>query len=185
MGRSRRADRRAPDDVARLTQEVQALRARLESLESAQRPGENGSDNGHGNAPQSRRDVLKLATAAAAGAAGSILLGSVPAAATSGQPLIIGNATTNDADKTTDIFPLSPAAPAPLFQATGQGVASTTVVPPTASTSAPLSQSIPLIGAIGPGGRLPVVGSNPADYPGFAPIQGVGGVATLSGLVVS
>src|ERR1700730_8227025 len=115
MGRSRRADRRAPDDVARLTQEVQALRARLESLESAQRPGENGSDNGHGNAPQSRRDVLKLAGAAAAGAAGSILLGSVQAAATNGQAVVLGNSSTNDASTTTDIFPTTNTAPSPLI----------------------------------------------------------------------
>src|ERR1700730_13860935 len=101
MGRSRRAVRRAPDEVARLTQEVQALRARLESLESAQRPGQNGNENGHGKVAQSRRDVLKLAGAAAAGAAGSILLGAVPAAATSGQPVLLGNTSTNDAASTT------------------------------------------------------------------------------------
>jgi len=164
MGRSRRADRRAPDDVARLTQEVQALRARLESLESAQRPGENGSDNGHGNAPQSRRDVLKLAGAAAAGAAGSILLGSVQAAATNGQPVVLGNSSTNDASTTTNIFPTTNTAPSPLFQATGQ------------TTTAVASQSIPLIGAIGPGAPVPS-----PSYPGYAPIQGVGGLATLSG----
>jgi len=185
MGMSRKADRQTPDEVARLTQEVQALRARLESLESAQSRGRNGNENGHADTPQSRRDVLKLAGAAAAGAAGSILLSAVPAAATSGQPVLLGNATTNDAAATTDIFPTAASAPAPLFQATGQGVATTTVVQPTASTTAPLSQSIPLIGAIGPGGRLPAVGTSPADYPGFAPIQGVGGVATVSGLVVS
>jgi hypothetical protein len=42
-------------------------------------------------------------------------------------------------------------------------------------------QSIPLIGAIAPGGTLPLVG-NPAinDYPGFAPIQGVGGNTTIT-----
>jgi hypothetical protein len=70
-----------------------------------------------------------------------------------------------------------------LFQATGQGVSATTTVPPTASSNpnAPLSQSIPLIGAIGPGGTLPPIG-NPAipDYPGYAPIQGVGGTATIT-----
>jgi hypothetical protein len=181
MGGSRTVDQRAPDEVARLTEEVQALRARLETLESAQRPG----GNGHGEAAQSRRDVLKLAGAAAAGAAGSILLGTVPAAATSGQPVVLGNATTNDAAATTDIFPTAATAPAPLFQATGQSVTTTTTVPPTASTTAPLSQSIPLIGAIGAGGTLPAVGTNPADYPGFAPIQGVGGLATVAGSVVS
>jgi hypothetical protein len=41
-----------------------------------------------------------------------------------------------------------------------------------------------LIGAIGPGGTLPVV-SGVIDYPGFAPIQGVGGLATVAGAVQS
>src|ERR1700730_4930338 len=184
MGRSRRAVRRAPDEVARLTQEVQALTARLESLESAQRPGQHGSENGHGNVSQSRRDVLKLAGAAAAGAAGPILLGSVPAAATNGQPLVLGVPNGNDASTTTDIYPTNNTAASPLFQATGQGVASNLTVPPTASTTAPTSQSIPLIGAVGPGGTLPTVSGSP-NYPGYAPIQGVGGVATVSGGVVS
>lgn len=182
MGRSRKANRRAPDEVARLSEEVRALRARLETLESSPRPGANG--NGHGNASQSRRDVLKLAGAAAAGAAGSILLGTVPAAAANGAPLLLGNSTTNDAAATTEIFPTTATTPAPLFQATGQGVATSTTVPATTSASPPTSQTIPLIGAIGPGGTLPTI-AGVTDYPGFAPIQGVGGVATVSGLVVS
>jgi hypothetical protein len=173
---------RQTDEVARLTEQVQALTARLETLESVERAAGNG--NGHGNPPQSRRDVLKLAGAAAAGAAGSLLLGTVPAAATNGQPVVLGNATTNDAGTTTDIFPTTATTPAPLFQATGQGVSTTTTVPPTGSTSAPALQSIPLIGAIGPGGSLPTV-SGVTDYPGFAPIQGVGGVATVGGAVQS
>jgi len=175
---------RQTDEVERLTEQVQALTARLETLESVQRPAGNGNGNGHGNSPQSRREVLKLAGAAAAGAAGSLLLNAMPAAATNGQAVLLGNATTNDAGTTTDIFPTTATSPAPLFQATGQGVTTTTTVPPTASTSAPTIQSIPLIGAIGAGGTLPTVGSV-TDYPGFAPIQGVGGVATVAGAVVS
>jgi hypothetical protein len=154
-------------------------------LESAQPPSGEGSGNGHGTPPQSRRDVLKLAGAAAAGAAGSILLGTVPAAATSGQPVLLGNATTNDAGATTTIFPTTATTPAPLFQATGQGVPTSTTTAPIASTTAPTIQSIPLIGAIGPGGTLPSVGSQPKAYPGYAPIQGVGGVATVNGAAVS
>jgi len=181
MGGSRKPRGRQPDEVARLTEQVQALTARLEMLESAQHPAGDGNGNGHahGNPPQSRRDVLKLAGAAAAGAAGSILLGALPAAAASNTPLVLGNSTTNDAANTTDIFPTTGAAPTPLFQATGQGVTTTTTVQPTASSSPPNLQSIPLIGAIGPGGTLPTV-SGVIDYPGFAPIQGVGGLATVS-----
>ena len=59
-------------------------------------------------------------------------------------------------------------------------------MPATVSTDAPTLQSIPLIGAIGPGGDLPQIG-NPAiaDYPGFAPIQGVGGKAKVGGKIYS
>jgi len=184
MEGSGKADQRAPDEVARLTQEVQALRARLEALEVAQYRGQSGNESGH--APQSRRDVLKLAGAAAAGAAGSILLGSVPAAAVNGQPVLLGNATTNDASTTTDIFATTGTVPAPLFQATGQNVPANTTVAPTGSTTDPMSQSIPLIGGIGAGGTLPISpSSHLPDYPGYAPIQGVGGIATILGGVVS
>jgi hypothetical protein len=185
MGSSKKTAQPQPDVVARLTAQVEALTARLDMLEGSPRHGENG--NGHNKAPQSRRDLLKLAGAAAAGAAGSILIGNVPAAATSGQPVLLGNATTNDSANTTDLFPTTATAASPLFQATGQAVSPLTTVPATASTTAPLSQSVPLIGAIGAGGALPQVGEPPTpDYPGFAPIQGVGGlttVATTSGTV--
>src|SRR2546428_7121208 len=175
------ADPRSADDVARLTAEVESLRARLETLEAGGRPDRNGTGAVHHAAPQSRREILKLAGAAAAGAAGSIVLGAVPAAATNTQPIVLGNQTTNDAATTTDIFPTTATAPAPLFQATGQGVTTTTTVPPTTSSTAPITQSIPLIGAIGPGGSLPPIGNPPVnDYPGYAPIQGVGGTATIT-----
>jgi hypothetical protein len=172
MGRSKIGGRREPDKVERLTAQVAELTARLEALEGSPRASENGNGNGHDKAPQSRRDLLKLAGAAAAGAAGSIVLGAIPAAATQGSALLMG--TPNDATATTDVFPNG--APAPLLQATGQNVLSTTTVPATVSTASPTAQSIPLIGAIGPGGTLPLIGS-PAvqDYPGYAPIQGVGG----------
>src|SRR2546422_4097433 len=165
MGAITRSARRRPDRIAQLTAQVEALTARLAAIEATRESSENG--NGHNKAPQSRRDLLKLAGAAAAGAAGSILLGNVPAAATSGLPVVLGNSTTNDSATTTDLFPTTNTAASPLFQATGQGVLSTTVVPATASTTPPLSQSVPLIGAIGAGGALPNIGSPPIpDYPG-------------------
>jgi len=176
----KKAVRREPDRVAELTARVEALTARLEALESPPPSSGNGNGNGLERAPQSRRDLLKLAGAAAAGAAGSILLRSVPAAATNGSGVILGS-TANDAATTTDLLPTDNTAPSPLLQATGQGVPATTVVPPTVSATAPLAQSIPLIGAIGAGGQLPLIGT-PAirDYPGFAPIQGVGGKTTIT-----
>src|SRR5438270_7540816 len=163
------------DEVSRLTAEVDSLKTRLATLE-----GKAPERSDH-NAPQSRREVLKLAGAAAAGAAGSIVLGAIPAAATSGLPMVLGNSTTNDTNTTTDTFPTAGSAPSPVFQATGQSVNAGTTVAPTASVTAPVLQSIPLIGAIGAGGTLPNIG-NPAvaDYPGYAPIQGVGGVATIA-----
>src|ERR1700694_5791986 len=113
--------RRQPDEVARLTAQVAELTARLEALEAAPRAADvNGNGNGQDKAPHSRRDLFKLAGAAAAGAAGSILLGTVPAAATGGQPLVLGHGTTNDAATTTIVFPTRAHAPAPLFEATGQ-----------------------------------------------------------------
>lgn len=189
MGVSGKIARRQPDAVAQLRAQVEALSARLEALEASPRVSPNGSDDGgrtgnhHG--PQSRRDLLKLAGAAAAGAAGTVLLRSVPAAAINNQPVLLGNSTTNDAGTTTDLFPTTATFPSPLLQATGQGVDPTTTVTPTISTTAPTTQSIPLIGAIGAGGILPVIGTSPADYPGFAPIQGVGGKATVNGSPVS
>src|SRR5205814_3680483 len=95
MGSSKKVAQPQPDVVARLTAQVEALTARLDMLEGSPRHSENG--NGQNKAPQSRRDLLKLAGAAAAGAAGSILIGNVPAAATNNLPVVLGNSTTNDA----------------------------------------------------------------------------------------
>ena len=50
------------------------------------------------------------------GAAGSIVLGAVPAAATNGAPILLGNSTTNDAATTTALTITSGATPAPQNQ---------------------------------------------------------------------
>ena len=176
MGLSVKPFGKKSTNVARVDAEIEALKARIAALE-----GGSSQEDGAGTV-QSRRDWLKLAAAAAAGAAGSIVLRGVPAEAVNGQPVLLGNSTTNDAGTTTDIFPTTATDPSPLFQATGQGVTTTTTVPPTANVNpnAPATQSIPLIGAIGAGGSLPPIGDPPVnDYPGWAPIQGVGGVATV------
>ncbi len=156
------------DEVARLTALVEGLKGRLEQLES----GTPDNETGNGSA-RSRRDLLKLAGAAAVGAAGAVVLRSVPAAATTGNPMLLGQS--NDANAATNIAPTAPGSPSPVFQALGQGVTA-----PSVPATVP-NQSIPLIGAIGPGGSLPSVGNPPViDYPGFAPIQGVGGVASIT-----
>jgi hypothetical protein len=182
MARSVKTPARS-DEVATLTAQVEALQARLEKLEG---PGSSssgrGQGGGNGHEAHSRRDLLKLGGAAAAGAVGTIVLGTVPAAATQGSALLMGT-TTNDAALTTTISPQTtpvPASPSPLFVALGQSVTGPTTVTPTASSTPPASQSIPLIAAIGAGGFLPPLGDlKIPDYPGYAPIQGVGGVATV------
>ena len=98
MGATKKTDR-----IAQLTAQVEALTSRLNALEAPVEADQNG--NGHKAGPQTRRDLLKLAGAAAAGAAGTILLRTAPAAATSGMPVLLGNATTNDSAATTDLFP--------------------------------------------------------------------------------
>lgn len=191
MAVSRKAARRQ-DRVAELTAEIQALKARLEALETAPH-APNGNGHGNGKSRQSRRDLLKVAGAAVAGAAGSVLLRGVPADAMAGSAMTLG-VLTNDTNMTTGTFPTgassSPptSAPSPVFMATGQGVTGSAaagspangIVPPTVSNTGPSPQSIPLIGALGAGGSLPLIGSPVAinDYPGFAPIQGVGGITT-------
>ncbi len=156
------------DEVTQLTALVDELKGRLERLEG----GTADTDTGNGNA-HSRRDLLKLAGAAAVGAAGAIVLRNVPAAAATGAPVVLGMS--NDANATTNIVPTPGSSPSPVLQSLGQGV-----TPPTVPATVP-NQSIPLIGAIGPGGSLPSVGNPPVvDYPGFAPIQGVGGVASIT-----
>ena len=186
MGATKKTARRQPDVVTQLSAQVQALTARLDALEGGPGPSQNG--NGHHDGPQSRRDLLKIAGAAAAGAAGTLLLRSVPAAALDGDPVTLGS-NSNDAASTTDILPTGVTAPAPLFQATGQDVDNTQTVPATVSeiTAGTVLQSVPLIGAIGPSGTLPPIGAPKAtnDYPGFAPIQGVGGKTTIGGKLYS
>ena len=178
MGRSPNTGSQRADQVANLTAQVEALKARLEKLETPAL--RNGNGTGHDRRPQSRRNLLKLAGAAAAGAAGSIVLGAIPAAANDGDLLTLGSET-NAGQTPTAVIPASGTAPSPLFEAVGQLVTPPTTVGPTVSTTPPLAQSIPLIGAIGPGGKLPPIGNPPVnDFPGYAPIQGVGGEATIA-----
>ncbi|MDQ6885534.1 MAG: bZIP transcription factor [Candidatus Dormibacteraeota bacterium] len=169
MARSQQKTSALSEQVAQLTAQVEQLRAELTEL----RGGGNGS-NGHESEPRSRRDLLRMAGVAAVGAAGALVVrGAVPAHALVGQPVLLG--ATNDSSATTNFTPTAGTQPAPLVQALGQGVTQPTTVQPVNGT-----QSIPLIGAIGAGGNLPGIGNPPvADYPGFAPIQGVGGIVTI------
>jgi hypothetical protein len=115
-------------EVARLSAIVDQLKGRLDGLDRA-------SANGHGpERPQSRRDLLKMAGAAAAGVAGGVLLGPVPAAAANGANVILGNtsgAVLNDAANTTSLTATAAAGiPTPLVEIIGSG-ATLPAAPPT------------------------------------------------------
>jgi hypothetical protein len=108
-------------EVARLGAIVDQLKGRLDGID--------GRSNGHGGGeiqPHSRRDFVKLAGAAVAGAAGGVLLGNVPAAATNGQAVLLGNtgttpATVNDAAATTSLTATTTTGPTPLVKIIGPG----------------------------------------------------------------
>jgi hypothetical protein len=107
-------------EVARLSAIVEQLKGRLDGIDGR------GNGNGHGGEiqPHSRRDFVKLAGAAVAGAAGGVLLGAVPAAAANGSPVLLGNTgttptTTNDAGATTSLTATTTAGPTPLVKIIG------------------------------------------------------------------
>src|SRR5438067_4719718 len=106
-------------EVARLSAIVEQLKGRLDGIDG----GSNG--NGGQNQPHSRRDFVKLAGAAVAGAAGGVLLGAVPAAATNGNSVILGNtsgAVLNDAANTTSLTATAAlGTPTPLVKIIGSG----------------------------------------------------------------
>ncbi len=167
MARSQKNTTALSEQVAQLTAQVEELRGELQALRGS--PG----SNGHDGEPKSRRDLLRMAGVAAVGAAGALVVRGTPAQALTGQAVFQGQ--TNDSSATTNLIPTAGTQPAPLVQVVGQGV-----TPPTVPSTNGV-QSIPLIGAIGAGGQLPGIG-NPVvvDYPGFAPIQGVGGLVTVA-----
>jgi hypothetical protein len=67
----------------------------------------------HGDRSPSRRELLRLAGAAVAGAAGSVALQTIPASAINGGNLVLGQA--NDANATTDLHPTTTTPSTPLF----------------------------------------------------------------------
>lgn len=138
--------------------DIEVLQARVIELQERLRRLE-GQIGPNGDSSRSRRDLLKLAGAAVAGAAGGVLLRSTPAAATDGNSVVLGNtdpvvAKTNDAAFTTTLTPTMPAT------ATG----------PT-----------PLVGVTGAKAQNPPVPKPSTQTPGFlffAPLQSYGGVVT-------
>src|SRR5260370_24729732 len=81
-GSTSQSTARLRDEVAQLTALIEEMKGRLERLEG----GTPDTETGNGNA-RSRRDLLKLAGAAAGRAAGAIVLRGVPAAPASTRPM--------------------------------------------------------------------------------------------------
>ena len=160
------------EEVSGLREKLMEVTARLQALE-----GDDAANDGNGK-PTSRRDLLKLAGALAAGAAGGIVLRPLPAAAASGGNMILGQA--NNADAPTTLSPTGTTFPTSLFEVIGQ-------VPPTipanpsahSSTATPpvtTSVTVPVLLAVSPFGVFPTSGTPPvATYPGVAPLQAIGG----------
>jgi hypothetical protein len=164
-----------------LKEEIAGLRERLAELTVRLQTLEGDDSNGDGRV-SSRRDLLKLAGAVAAGAAGGLVLRPIPAAATAGGNVILGGAaTTNDSNATTHLGPTTASTPSPIVSMEGQ-------VPPAfpanpAATSKTAAVSLPVLLVLAPHGVFPINGGLPI-YPGQAPLQAVGGVVdVLSGSV--
>jgi hypothetical protein len=160
------------EEISGLREQLMEVTARLQALE-----GDEAATNGDGK-PTSRRDLLKLAGALAAGAAGGIVLRPIPAAAATNGNMILGQA--NDADAPTKLAATGTTFPTSLFEVIGQ-VPPTIPANPSAHTSTatpPVTTSVtvPVLLAVSPFGVFPTSGTPPvAGYPGVAPIQGIGG----------
>src|SRR5207244_6737196 len=77
------------DEITGLRQKVMELSARLQSLEVDLDDSDGDESNGN-RKPTSRRELLRLAGALAAGAAGGLVLRPLPVAAASGGNMILG-----------------------------------------------------------------------------------------------
>jgi hypothetical protein len=160
------------EEISGLKEKLMEVTARLQALE-----GDEAAEDGDGKST-SRRDLLKLAGALAAGAAGGIVLRPISAAAATGGNMILGNA--NDANAPTMLSPTAASTPTSLFEVLGQTPPTLPANPSThtSNTSPPVSTAVtvPVLLAVSPFGILPKSGTPPvAVYPGVAPIQAVGG----------
>jgi len=161
------------EEVSELRERLLELTARLQALEGEDQDGD-------GSRVSSRRDLLKLAGALAAGAAGGLVLRPLPAAAASGTAMMLGQA--NDANAVTSLAPSAASAPTSLFRVVGQNPPGTIPANPSTDVGA-TAVTVPVLVAIGPDGVFPITITSPPGqpvvtapvYPGFAPIQGIGG----------
>jgi hypothetical protein len=164
------------EKVAHLSSIVAQLQARLGLMEG----------NGDGNDRSSRRQLLKMAGAAAVGAAGGMVFRAVPASAAAGDPVLLGNpaapATQNDSNAPTVLFPTTGATtPSPLFGAVGQQVTLPLPTEPEKDGGNAMSLTVPVVAVIGSGGVFPQSGNPPANtMPGQAALQAVAGVVRFT-----
>ena len=157
------------EEVSELREKLTELTARLQVLEGEDEDGPDGTN------VSSRRDLLKLAGALAAGAAGAIVLRPIPAAAMTGGNMVLGAA--NDATLPTSLSATTGSTPTSLFRVLGQFGPTIPANPVTDAATPPRAVTVPVLLALGPDGVFPLsAGPSPtAIYPGVAPIQGIGG----------
>src|SRR2546423_1916525 len=163
------------DEIAGLRERLQDLTMRLQTLEG-------GDANGNGKV-SSRRDLLKLAGAVAAGAAGGLVLRPIPVAATAAGNVVLGAASPpNDSNATTHLGPTAASTPSPIVEVEGQTPPALPANPAATSGGAPISLPVLLVTA--PHGVFPSTGGgSPAPtYNSFAPLQSIAGpVDTVGG----
>src|SRR5256885_14404029 len=155
------------------------LSARLQSTEVDLADSDGDESNGN-RKPTSRRELLRLAGALAAGAAGGLVLRPLPVAAASGGNMILGQA--NDANAPTTLSPTAASTPSSLFEVIGQNPPTIPANPSNRETGGTLTPiTVPVLLAVSPFGIFPTTGgvSPTAVYPGVAPVQGIGGPVSL------
>jgi hypothetical protein len=158
-----------------LKQEIAGLRERLQELTLRLQTLEGDNSNGDGTI-SSRRDLLKLVGAVAAGAAGGLVLRPIPAAATATGNVVLGaSSPPNDSNATTFLGPTAASTPSPIVAMEGQLPATFPANPGAKSKTTPIS--LPVLLVLAPRGVFPTTGGvTPAPaYPGNAPLQSVGG----------
>jgi len=164
-------DNSLKDEMAGLRERLQELTIRLQTLEG-------GEDSNGSGKPSSRRDLLKLAGALAAGAAGSVVLRPVAASATVGGNVVLGaTSPPNDSNLTTFLGPTAASTPSPIVAMEGQTPGALPANP--AAKSATASVSLPVLLVVAPHGVFPTDGGTIPLYPGNAPLQSIGGVIDL------
>ena len=169
------------DEITGLRQKVMELSARLQSLEVDLDDSDGDESNGN-RKPTSRRELLRLAGALAAGAAGGLVLRPIPVAAATGGNMILGQA--NDANAPTTLAPTAASTPSSLFEVIGQNPPT---IPTNPSNHEPSGSNVltpitvPVLLAVSPYAIFPTTGppTPTTVYPGVAPIQGIGGTVSL------